>query len=216
MSKDLDKQNSRLEISETDSLTWNINNEAIPRFGNTSRRDNRIFRIEQTRDMGLALNSTITLPAFAGLYFTANAHLSQFSQLAAVFDQYRVTTIEVWIEPTSTSVSNLGVGTTNLYSAVDYDSAANPTTVDQILAYENVIVSNTANGHYRKFKPHIAVAAYQGAFSGYQNTSNVWIDSASGDVQHYGVKLGIGPTSSNSLIQINYVCRMKLEFRNVI
>jgi hypothetical protein len=216
ISIDLDKQDARIRSIEPDSLTWNTQNEAIPRWGRSNRFDNKIFSIVQSRSMGIALNSNVSIPAFAGLYFTAAAHLAEFSSLAAVFDQYRLREIEVWLVPASANPATyLGAGTTDFVSVIDYDDANTPSSMDQLNQYTNVMLGNTINGHYRKFRPHTATAAYAGTFTGFQNTSAPWIDVGSGTVQHYGIKMGIGPTAVASAISVTYYVRIWAEFRNV-
>jgi hypothetical protein len=216
ISIDLDKQDARIRSSEPDSLIWNTQNEAIPRWGRSNRFDNKIYSIVQSRSMGTALSSLTAIPAFAGLYFTASAHLAEYSSLAAVFDQYRIREIEVWLQPSSANPATyLGTGTTDFVSVIDYDDANTPSSMDQLNQYTNVMLTNTLNGHYRKFRPHTATAAYAGTFSGFQNTVSPWIDVGSGTVQHYGIKLGVGPTAVNSGIAITYYVRIWAEFRNV-
>jgi len=213
ISIDLDKQNALLRQSQPDSLTWNVQNESIPRFGRSSRFDNSIYNIVQTTNVGTVLTSSAALPIFGSLYFTAAAHLTQFTALSSVFDQYRIMEIEVWLQPTAASGSTLGSSTASFTSVIDYDDANTPLSMAALYNYENVIVGNTANGHYRKFKPHIAMAAFSGTFGGYVNSADQWIDVASSGVQYYGMKFGIdtAPTS----VFINAYIRVWAQFRNV-
>jgi hypothetical protein len=214
LSIDLDKQNARLKQTSPDSLTWNVVDESIPRFGRSSRFDNNIFNIVQTTNIGTVLTSSATLPVFGSLYFTANAHISQFSSFSAVFDQYRIMEIEVWLQPTTSAATSLGSNTSTFCSVIDYDDSNTPLTMSSLYQYENTILGNTANGHYRKFRPHIATAAYTGSFSGYENQKSQWIDVASSTVQHYGVKMGID-VSNNVSVLVQCFARLWVQFRNV-
>jgi hypothetical protein len=83
-----------------------------------------------------------------------------------------------------------------LHEVVDYDDATLPTGTDAGVSamreYQNYRSTNLLNASgapvVRTFKPHIAVAAYQGTFTGYKNEPFGWVDSVSNGVQGYGWK----------------------------
>jgi hypothetical protein len=209
---DLDRQSANLQRQGSDSLTWNVNNGSIPRFGNVQKFDNRVHNIIQTQDLGNLLISSSSLPTFGSLAITAGTHVSQFSQFASVFDQYRIAEVELWLQPTLPA-STPSPGNVNLFSVVDYDDANVPSSIAQLLEYENAIVSSISNGHYRKFKPHLAVAAYAGTFTGFSNKAADWIDCASSTVQHYGSKFGMD--TSSVTVGVRAMIRIWIQFRNV-
>jgi len=197
--------------SKADSLTWNLTSGAIPRFGAVSRSDNRVFNMIQMASP-VTLFTTSNIASTFGVYsFTATNSVAQFSSWSNVFDQYRIREIEVWISVDATSGS-LDVGAQNLYSVIDYDDANALTTITQALSYSNVIAAPLTNGHYRKWRPHIAVAAYSGAFTSFKNEIAPWVDVASPNVQHYGLKLAADVTSSALLIKM--FTRVWIQFRN--
>jgi hypothetical protein len=214
ISIDLDMQNARLRQTNSDTLTWNVVDEAIPRFGRSQRFDNSIYNVVQTTNIGTVLTSTVTLPAFSALYFTAAAHITQFASFASVFDQYRIMDIEVWLAPATGASTTLGSSTATFASVIDYDDSNTPALMSQLYQYENVIMGNTRNGHYRKFRPHVASAVYNGAFGGFENQLSPWIDVASSNVQHYGLKMGIEATIGYT-VTVQCYCRIWCQFRNV-
>jgi len=174
---------------------------------------NQQFKFVQSAEYASVLTTSTTLSSFAALYFTAGA-LDQISALTAVFDQYRIDEVELWIIPRL--LGGLGNGTQEaglLHSVIDYDDASNLTTVQQALDYTNVVVSSGSCGHYRRWKPHCAVAAYSGSFTSYINEESPWIDAASTAVQHYGVKLAIGVT--DSVYTFDAVARFRMTWRNL-
>jgi hypothetical protein len=204
-----------LQRTGIDSLTWNQLSEAIPRFGRAGRFDNRIHNVIQTSAPVALFTSNSTLATFVGLQFNASNDIAQFSSWAAVFDQYRIMEIEVWVYSTlqfggSPSTYNPGQ---SLYTVNDYDDANTPSTISQLCQYENVMVTPISNGHYRKWRPHCASAVYSGAFTSFANEVSPWIDVASASVQHYGLKAGVDVT--NSAIQFNRATRIWVQFRNV-
>jgi len=172
-------------------------------------RDNTVFSITQDVNLGVVLTSSSTA-------YSSGFQNFQFGQIpnntswATVFDQYMIREIEFWI---CIAQTNNGGHAGQLYSAVDYDSAA-ATTEASIQQYQNGISGNFINGHYHRFKPHVALAAYAGAFTSYANRSNQWIDSASTTVQHYGMVFGVSQTTDNGITFLGRV-RYHLSFRNV-
>jgi len=66
----------------------------------------------------------------------------------------------------------------------------------------------------RKWRPHIATAAYSGVFTSFKNEPSTWIDVASPGVQHYGLKVAADVTSTNS-VAIKMFVRVWVQFRNV-
>jgi hypothetical protein len=158
------------------------------------------------------MTTSTTVPTFSATSFSVNS-LDQISQLAAVFDQYMIEELEVWVFPNTLGAAT-GAQAGLLYSAIDYDDAATLSTIGQIEDYTNVVVSTPNQGHYRRFVPHIAVAAYSGSFTSFMNVDTQWIDSAYTNVQHYGLKIAATATpaaQSAYTLQVRY----HLAFRNV-
>jgi hypothetical protein len=151
------------------------------------------------------------LSSSAAAVFTPSTIINDFASYAAVFDQYRLDLIEVWLIPrfqlADGTITNLGL----MSSVVDYDDGAN-ITIAQAGDYANCITAPGGMGHYRSFKPHAAIAAYTGAFNGYQNATSPWIDAASGTVQHYGFKTACTITSVVCYYDLNI--RVHSSWRN--
>lgn len=165
---------------------------------------------QQIPEASLLVTST-TLQTFASKYFTI-ADLDQYTSLSAVFDQYIIMEVEVWIEPQLTGGA-FAVNAGNLYSVIDYDDANNLTSTASACDYTNVISSNGQDSHYRRFSPHIAVGAYSGTFTSFKNERAGWIDFASTGVQHYGLKVACTPTTASFTYQIR--SRYHIMCRNV-
>jgi hypothetical protein len=157
------------------------------------------------------MTSSTTIPVFFGKTFTISGLLASFSSFASVFDQYRIREVECWIIPTMLSNPQTN-GNIDLISAVDYDDANPPVTLGALYGYTNVIQTNILNGHYWKFRPHIAVAVYSGTFTSFKNEEANWIDVASGSVQHYGIKGAMSPATQPVVVNLNI--RIHVQFRN--
>jgi len=209
---DANKQDSHLRETTSDSLTWSLVSEAMPRFGRTLRFDNKVFNVIQMGTPVTVMTTSTLVPTFGVFTFTATNSVTQFSSWSNVFDQYRIMEIEVWVSADATP-SGLSVGAQNLYSVIDYDDGTALASVGAALAYENVIAAPITNGQYRKWRPHIATAAYSGVFTSFKNEVSNWIDVASPGVQHYGIKFAADVTGT--AWNIRMLTRVWIQFRNV-
>jgi hypothetical protein len=116
--------------------------------------------------------------------------MGNISALQALFDQYRIVGVEVLIVPQSNFVAAAATATAGMmHSVVDYDDATPLANEQNALDYQNCLTSSASDGHFRKFVPHAAVAAYSGAFTSFTNVESPWIDAAYPSVQHYGLKV---------------------------
>lgn len=203
-------QSSSLTLRPTGSQTWQSQAQPWPAFNNTLKKDNSEHHFIQTNDLGVVVTTSTTVPVFYARSFTYT-DVNQVTSFTAIFDQYRIDEVEVWMVP------NLSATTNNSpslwYSVVDYDDAVAPTMLATLQQYTNVIMTPMSNGHYVRFKPHCAEAVYAGAFTSYGNILAPWIDSTSSSVQHYGFKAGFNSTPNAYGVQM--VIRFHFSCRNV-
>lgn len=197
------------------SKVWNVNNQQMPLYNGVQKKDNSIHRFIQTTDLNTVVASNTTGPTFFSRSFTLN-DITQVSSFQTIFDQYRITEIETWLMPGLSNL-NVNVGASNtLYSVIDYDDDASPPSIAALQQYTNCIVTNPSNGHYRRWKPHVAEALYSGAFTSYGNIKAPWIDMASPSVKHYGLKAGMtAAPSTSSIVSLQLIIRVHFECRNV-
>jgi len=173
-------------------------------------RANLPYRFSQQFAETTVFTSSTTLATFSATSFNFN-QLDNATAYQTLFDQYIIDEIEVWIEPLTTS-SNGGAGG-YLYSVIDYDDGSVLSNVAAAADYTNVMVSASTEGHYRRFKPHIAVAAYSGTFTSFTNEPAQWIDMSSPSVQHYGVKTACSTTTAAVIFTLR--ARFHFRVRNV-
>jgi hypothetical protein len=155
------------------------------------------------------LSTSTTVPTFAAYAFQISS-ASNYSQYLGLFDQYRIDEIEVWLDPQQ-SQSVLQVNQGLLASTVDLDDANTPSAFATVEDHQSSLVTNGLNSHYHRWVPHTAVATYSGAFTSFSNMQNNWIDSASPNVQHFGLK--IAATSTSSVIIYNMSVRLRCSFK---
>lgn len=192
------------------TLTWAPATEQTPAMTRVQRLDNKSFQFCQLVDIGPILTSSAGAAVFYGTAFTL-AQLLQVSSIQAIFDQYRIDELEVWITPSfgGTNVNSL------LYSAIDYDSSVTPGSISQISQYQNVIETSCANGHYRRWRPHVGVGVGipNTSIQGMSNVPAPWIDSLTSGVNHNG--LVIAMTASSTTTALNLRVRFTVSVRNV-
>jgi len=174
-----------------------------------------IYTTDQLYNVGVITSSgTGGLEVDNGFSFTFGA-LDGYASLAAVFDQYRIIQISVTFAPTLNMVtsSSGGVQVGNFYTVIDFDNAATAN-VAALRQYENCMTTPAYAPQTRTFTPHVALAAYGGAFTSYANEGPKWIDSASTAVQHYGVKTALTSCAVTSTIIYEVTARLVIQLRN--
>jgi hypothetical protein len=145
--------------------------------------------------------------------------LGNASTYGALFDQYRIIAVAVTAYPDIIDVTvapNVAY-IPRLYSCIDYDDSSTAgLTISAIQQYDSCVVSPAATSITRVVEPHVALAAYSGAFTSFANVSREWIDVASTGVQHYGVKFGIPGGIAGQTILQSYVVEAVfiIQFRN--
>lgn len=161
----------------------------------------------------------------ASMFFRLS-DIPNYTDFTSLYDQYRIVGIKVTLvncAPVNTNAFNVTTGLFNPYtegaliSAVDLDDAG-AATVNQILEHDSCIIHGNGRKFTREFIPAVAQATYQSAgFTGYGSKQNMWIDTNSPAVEHYGLKIGVrnpGSALSSSVYQlfVTYVLEFKLPY----
>jgi hypothetical protein len=116
----------------------------------------------------------------------ANGNLS-----TGTFDQYRIKAVRFSVLPQNNAIGLVTNSTTTLVPflcVIDYDDASALGSAAAAEAYSNCVTLAPGESCSRVFCPRMAVAAYNGAFTGFANMEPQWIDAAYATVQHYGIK----------------------------
>jgi hypothetical protein len=172
----------------------------------TGAFDNKIYNTIDNYYLASVLTTSSTVPTNVSLNFVGSS-FSNFANLSSAFDQYRITAIEFTLLPQISVPSSTITG--HIFSVIDYDDSNPILTPTDALQYSNVITSDYASTLVRSFRPHIAISAYNGSFSGFANADMQWIDSATSDVQHYGVKIVATVTG----LPLSYDMAVKAHFQ---
>jgi hypothetical protein len=147
--------------------------------------------------------STVNISAGAGendYAFTFSlSDLPSYAEFTSLFDQYRL------IQVVATFNANMGYNLQPnvVFTAIDYDDNT-VINVPAIQQYDTCLAINTSRFR-RVINPRLAVAAYNGAFTGYANVSNKqWIDAASPNTQYYGLKVCVPAMFSGTTTTVIY------------
>jgi len=160
------------------------------------------------------LQQSSTLATYGVVTLSLANNCSDYSSLQAVFDQYRMVACEVIVRPVANQSSVNAQSKGFLHTVIDYDDGTALTSLNQALAYENCISTPVYYAQRRCFKPRVALAAYgSGAFTSYANFEAPWIDAASPNVTHYGVKFAMDIGNAGELQAFDLVVNTIFEFR---
>jgi len=189
-----------------DGMSWN-NYSGVQLVPKVHRGDQKYTYIKAV-DLGNVLTTSTTVPIGASLNFTLN-QLPEVSSLTTLFDQYKIE--EICVDIVAEGNTNNNSLDSRWASVLDYDDSATLTTFAQALEYDTALITPLNNGHARRFKPHVAVAAYSGAFTSFANQPAQWLDCGSPNIQHYGIKLIAEP--SVTATGVSAVAWLKVSFR---
>jgi hypothetical protein len=164
-------------------------------------------------DQGTLTSSTIA-DSFA--QFTVGlSSLPNPTEFSTLFDQYRISRVEFSFWPLQTeAVNSTTAATSGIVTVVDYDDSALLATIAAAFQYPNAVWHSAYKPFTLSFKPHLALAAYSGAFTSYANVKDQWIDVASSGVIHYGLKIAV-PQSVGIAQSWRVIGKALIELKNI-
>lgn len=134
------------------------------------------------------------------------------SNLGTIFDQYRITFVELALFPRSGPASGLGANPGFIIGVVDYDDNATLASTADALDYSNAIYAPVGDGIYCEFVPRCNLSVGNTP-SIAANSEKVWIDAASLGVQHYGFKVITSVAASDALTTYDLLFKLHVEWR---
>lgn len=193
--------------------TWSVTAGATPGLTRIQSMDNKPHRVVQTVELGTVATSS----AGADVFFAQGITLAQLAQVAsftAVFDQYKIEQVEIWITPSYNFAAGMNPNSVYL-TVIDYDDSTTPAAIGTLLQYSNCAEISATTGIYRRWRPHVGSMLAQPT-SSVQGTANLiapWIDSSTTGVIHNGFKMAVKASSVTSIY--NARLRLTVAFRNV-
>jgi len=201
----------KLVRKQAATMIWNVASQQNPFGPRSNQFDNSVYNTFQTAELGNQLTSSSGGETDYAQYFTLN-QIQGISSYTSTFDQYWIKQIECEVTPSSSTAIN--VDNFRWLCVVDYDDAATPT-FNGLLQYSNVSDLSRVEGCMKRFVPHVAISiSNNSSSSGARNEPSGWIDSASPDRAHYGVKVSMSATSTTVVLALRV--RFLVAFRNAI
>lgn len=184
----------------------------------TGRKSNKyapkITSIRQVTMLG-SYTSTATGDSLGSLKFNFD-DVPGFSDLAAVFDQYKLDKVDLRFVPNGTNAALVGGGASQirsiLYTAIDYNDATAPTLLNDLIQYQNCTQTPYCEELRRTIYPRVGVESSdnEGVIS--LNPSNSWCSSSSKDIDWYGLKWGISANGNSAGTTQVWVLHAKMYF----
>jgi len=162
----------------------------------------------------IRLSSLLTISPTLNTYGASQFSLNQLAEYASwttVFDQYRILVVECVLEFPMNESTSITSDPGRWVSVIDTDDATVPTSLDVLTSYSTAVSSSATQSHFHRWAPGVAVDLYTGAFGGFGTAVSPWIDCASANVVHYGLKYGCSPGAGAGVLGMTY--KFHVEFR---
>lgn len=156
--------------------------ETVPDVPRIRLKKNKVYTFTKSFVYG-TLVPTATLDSFAALAFSLD-QCTGYTDIVNLFDQYRLVQAIVKIVPNQASFDH------PIYTAIDYDDAAQPASVAAMLQYDTLRIQDAKTVIERVVNPCAPTEVYNSSLqTGYAPKWGVWIDSAYPGVTHFGLKV---------------------------
>lgn len=138
-----------------------------------------------------------------------------FSEFSSLYDQYQITGVKLWFVPRLTEVTGTTTTTGNFWYWPDFDDATLVTSMAQVFQIQGVKFRQ-ANGRpfsiFLRPKPIDGVYTGTGTFRA-SAPRTAWIDTASTDIPHFGIKWGL--TIGSYINGLDVYGKYYLKFKGV-
>jgi len=203
-------RSNRATGSDTKLVPYNVNVIKTDRLKLSPEVD-IIYRCRRTYQA-----STITqvVGASFGAVTPTLSSVTDVANLQGVFDQYRITKIEINFKVSLNPANTAAAG--EFVTCLDFDDAVALGSTAAALDYSNAVVSSvTQQTHRRCFVPRVSPAIWaSAAFSGYGSAKDMWLNSASSSIQFYGVKYALDAyASAGAAVSIVPYVTLEIELR---
>jgi hypothetical protein len=163
---------------------------------------NKIFWIQQTCviNSGIAVSNSIDTEG--GFGFTLS-QLGDYAALTSVFDQYCIYSVLATIQVSSAGLTNTAARYGRLTTALDFDNVLSTGSEAAVMQYSTSRTTNLVSDMavQRYIKPTVAPAMFGGSTFTSYGVARSWLDSASTNTQHYGLRVYF---SGNNASNITY------------
>lgn len=162
----------------------------------TLRRAPNVYHFKRT--VKLTNIPSNTAGVLSGFSFAFN-QLPNVAEFTNLFDCYRINKIVFKLVPTA---SDDPIGGSYIipqtHTVLDYNDAAAPASLAALYEYQNWRMKRGTYIHTRAFVPAtLDATTTSGAIAGTNPKYKQWLNCANADVPHFGLKLGIDPSTTN-------------------
>lgn len=158
------------------------------------------------------VTSSTSVPVLGATAFQLSM-INQYATYAGIFDQYCIAEIVLRITP-NVNVANISTYVPGkLITVIDHDDDSTPATFGELRDYSTALETQGMIGQTRVIQPRVAIAAYNSVFSGYAS-QRTYIDCASPNVSHYGVKYGVSSSVGETIVY-SFVADFIVHFRDL-
>lgn len=206
------RRNTRRRALRSDERALSVGNDGrIPWIPRPPTRE-VVVSVVETLPVAPLFTTSSTVPTFGSAFFTVSS-LADITGYSNLFEQYRITRIEVLIEPQVSETTNTSADPGEYISVVDIDDANTPTSYPDLGSYTTAVQTRGTQQHYHCWTPTVAVAVYSGAFTSFAATTSMWLDMGSPNIQHYGLKAGAPVVPAGGIQSYLYQARLHVSFR---
>lgn len=176
---------------------------------------NGIYSFQRVAQIGDVTSSTVDV--FGAFSFQLD-DIPNYTEFAALYDQYKITGIKLMFIPDQTVSDSTGsvLTTANFIHVVDFDDETVPTSTNQLFEYQNVKINNFNRTVIRYFKPSMATGIYNGsAIVTGGNRKAGWIDTSVVTIPHYGFKYAMTASTASRLQTFRVYAKFYIKCKNV-
>lgn len=177
------------------------------------RRARRVLRQPVQYFKRSTYTQTFQVTSTAG--FTSNAvvfrlsDIPNSSEFIGLYDQYKINAVKVQVIPRINS-AEIAQAVSQVASVIDYDDSVVPANMNTLVQYQNFKLTQGTKIHSRYLKPKISIPT---TGAGTMVAKSQWLDVATPDVPHYGIKYGFPQTPNAQTFDIKI--DFYLAFKNV-
>lgn len=201
------KRNAATMAQRRRVARFNINRSAIGR---------RIIQPVQYFKRTYAVQGWLFAPAGTDTFGVIQFNLSQLpnhTEFTQLYDQYKIKGVKVKLVPKYNSVDITSPGSTQLLTVIDYDDANAPTTINDLLQYQNMKMTTSNRIHGRYLVPRSNTEVSNSGLGVASAPKRQWLDCGYPTVQHHGIKYGVVAPANDTKFDL-YITYY-LAFKNV-
>ena len=152
----------------------------------------KVTSLKQVSNLG-TVTSTATGDSLTVLKFNFD-DIPGYADLAAVFDQYKLDKVDLKFVPNGTNAALVGGGSSQirsvLYTAFDANDATAPSTLNELIQYQNCTMTPYCDELKRTIYPRLAVDSSDAEGIVTLGPAGTWCATSQKDVDWYGLKIG--------------------------